>query len=297
MRLPAHGVEHGVLVLEAEIAVARARERGLADLAAHAHPRKRRLDLAFQRKGELGDGEFRDVARQLGLRDGGSTSRHGAIERRRRRSRACRTPRRLQPPRAELGRSLAANCGQSLAMRILVVGGGGREHALCWAISASPLCTKLYCAPGNAGIAEEAECIDVAAEDIAGQVALASAKKIDFVVVGPEAPLVAGLVDRLAEAGIKVFGPSAKAAQLEGSKGFTKELCRRHNIPTAAYERFTEPARPRPTSRRRARRSWSRPTGSPPARAWSWPRRSTRRSRRRATCCRATASAPPAPRW
>src|SRR5262245_30928030 len=128
-------------------------------------------------------------------------------------------------------------------MRILVVGGGGREHALCWAISASPLCSQLYCAPGNAGIAQVAECIDVPAEDIAGQVALAQREKIDFVVIGPEGPLVAGLADRLAEAGIKVFGPSAKAAQLEGSKGFTKELCRRHNIPTAAYERFTDVAR------------------------------------------------------
>ena len=125
-------------------------------------------------------------------------------------------------------------------MRILVVGGGGREHALCWAISASPLCTKLYCAPGNAGIAQVAECIDVAAEDIAGQVALALAEKIDFVVVGPETPLVAGLADRLAKVGIKVFGPSAEAAQLEGSKGFTKDLCRRHDIPTGAYERFAD---------------------------------------------------------
>ena len=128
-------------------------------------------------------------------------------------------------------------------MRILVVGSGGREHALCWAIAASPLCTKLFCAPGNAGIAQVAECVEVGADDIAGQVALAQREKIDFVVVGPEGPLVAGLADRLAEAGIKVFGPSAQAAQLEGSKGFTKELCRRHNIPTAAYERFTEAAR------------------------------------------------------
>ena len=125
-------------------------------------------------------------------------------------------------------------------MRILVVGGGGREHSLCWAISASPLCTKLYCAPGNAGIAQVAECIDVAAEDIAGQVALAQREKIDFVVVGPEVPLAMGLADRIAEAGIKVFGPSQKAAQLESSKGFTKELCKRHNIPTGAYERFTD---------------------------------------------------------
>jgi phosphoribosylamine--glycine ligase len=125
-------------------------------------------------------------------------------------------------------------------MRILVVGGGGREHALCWAISASPLCTRLYCAPGNAGIAQVAECVDVAGEDIAGQVALAKREKIDFVVVGPEVPLAAGLADRLTEAGVNVFGPSQKAAQLESSKGFTKELFKRHNIPTGAYERFTD---------------------------------------------------------
>ncbi|TAJ42578.1 MAG: phosphoribosylamine--glycine ligase [Reyranella sp.] len=125
-------------------------------------------------------------------------------------------------------------------MRILVVGGGGREHALCWAISASPLCTKLYCAPGNAGIAQVAECVAVGAEDIAGQVALAQRLKIDFVVIGPDAPLVAGMADGFTAAGIKVFGPSKAAAQLEGSKSFTKELCRRHNIPTAAYERFTD---------------------------------------------------------
>ncbi|MBN9087917.1 MAG: phosphoribosylamine--glycine ligase [Reyranella sp.] len=128
-------------------------------------------------------------------------------------------------------------------MRILVVGGGGREHALCWAISASPLCTKLYCAPGNAGIAEVAECVEVGAEDIPGQVALAERLKIDFVVIGPDAPLVAGMADGFTAAGIKVFGPSKAAAQLEGSKSFTKELCRRHHIPTAAYERFTDAAK------------------------------------------------------
>ena len=125
-------------------------------------------------------------------------------------------------------------------MRILVVGGGGREHALCWAISASPLCTSLYCAPGNAGIAEVAECVDVGAEDIPGQVALAQRLRIDFVVIGPDAPLVAGMADAFAEAGIRAWGPSKAAARLEGSKSFTKELCRRHNIPTAAYERFTD---------------------------------------------------------
>ncbi|WP_428666536.1 phosphoribosylamine--glycine ligase [Reyranella sp.] len=125
-------------------------------------------------------------------------------------------------------------------MRILVVGGGGREHALCWAIAASPLCTKLFCAPGNAGIAQVAECIEVGAEDIPGQVTLARREKIDFVVIGPDAPLVAGMADAFTAAGIKVFGPSKQAARLEGSKSFTKELCRRHNIPTAAYERFTD---------------------------------------------------------
>ncbi len=125
-------------------------------------------------------------------------------------------------------------------MRILVVGGGGREHALCWAISASPLCTKLFCAPGNAGIAEIAECHDVGAEDTPGQVALAQRLGIDFVVIGPDAPLVAGMADGFTAAGFKVFGPSRDAARLEGSKSFTKELCKSHNIPTAAYERFTD---------------------------------------------------------
>ena len=127
-------------------------------------------------------------------------------------------------------------------MRILVVGGGGREHALCWAISASPLCTKLYCAPGNAGIAGVAECVDVGAEDIPGQVALAQRLKIDFVVIAPDAPLVAGMADAFAEAGIRAWGPTRAAARLEGSKSFTKELCRANDIPTAAYEHFTDPA-------------------------------------------------------
>jgi len=125
-------------------------------------------------------------------------------------------------------------------MRILVVGSGGREHALCWAIAASPLVTKLFAAPGNAGIAEEAECVAIAAEDVARLTAFALEQKIDFVVVGPEAPLVQGLVDRLAEAGIEAFGPSAAGAALEGSKGFMKDLCAKYEIPTAAYARFTD---------------------------------------------------------
>ena len=125
-------------------------------------------------------------------------------------------------------------------MRILVVGGGGREHALCWAIAASPLCDALYCAPGNAGIAQDAECVGIAADDVDGLVAFATDQAIDLVVVGPEAPLVLGLVDRLDAAGIRAFGPRADAAMLEGSKGFMKDLCARHVIPTAAYGRFTD---------------------------------------------------------
>jgi len=127
-------------------------------------------------------------------------------------------------------------------MKVLVVGSGGREHALCWAIAASPLCEKLWCAPGNAGIAQDAECVAIGAEDIDGIVAFARARAVDLVVVGPEGPLVLGLVDRLNEAGIRAFGPSAAAARLEGSKGFMKDLCAAHGIPTAAYGRFTDAA-------------------------------------------------------
>ncbi len=126
-------------------------------------------------------------------------------------------------------------------MDVLVVGSGGREHALCWALRRSPLCGRLLCAPGNAGIAEVADCAAVAADDISGLVELARREGIDFVVIGPEAPLVAGLADRLGEAGILAFGPSARAAEIEGSKIFMKELCERCDVPTAAYGRFDEP--------------------------------------------------------
>jgi phosphoribosylamine--glycine ligase len=125
-------------------------------------------------------------------------------------------------------------------MNILVVGGGGREHALCWKLGQSPLCRKLYCAPGNAGIADFAQCVPIGAEDVDQITAFAREKKIGLVVIGPEGPLVAGLADRLAAAGIKAFGPSAKAAQLEGSKGFMKDLCAKYGVPTAAYGRFTK---------------------------------------------------------
>jgi phosphoribosylamine---glycine ligase len=126
-------------------------------------------------------------------------------------------------------------------MNVLVVGSGGREHALCWALRASPLCDRLFCAPGNAGIAETAECVEVQPEDIAGLVSFTAGHGIDFVVIGPEAPLVMGLVDRLSEAGVLAFGPTARAAAIEGSKGFMKELCERRGVPTAEYARFDEP--------------------------------------------------------
>ena len=127
-------------------------------------------------------------------------------------------------------------------MRVLVLGSGGREHALCWALAASPLCEALYCAPGNAGIAAEATCVPLAADDGAGLLDFAREQRIDFVVIGPEGPLVAGIADRLEAAGIAAFGPSAAAAALEGSKGFAKDFCARHGIPTAAYRRFSDAA-------------------------------------------------------
>jgi phosphoribosylamine--glycine ligase len=125
-------------------------------------------------------------------------------------------------------------------MNILVVGGGGREHSLCWAIKKSPKCGELFCAPGNAGIANIAICIDIASEDVAGLVAFAKRNAIGLVIIGPEVPLVLGLVDALEAESINVFGPSAAAAKLEGSKAFMKDLFAKYNIPTAAYGRFTD---------------------------------------------------------
>jgi phosphoribosylamine--glycine ligase len=123
-------------------------------------------------------------------------------------------------------------------MNVLLIGSGGREHALAWKIARSPLLTKLWCAPGNPGIAEEADCVALDVADHAAVLSFCRGNSIDLVVVGPEAPLVAGLADALREAGVDVFGPSAAAARLEGSKGFTKDLCARYAIPTAAYARF-----------------------------------------------------------
>jgi phosphoribosylamine--glycine ligase len=120
-------------------------------------------------------------------------------------------------------------------MNVLLIGSGGREHALAWALGTSPLLSKLYCAPGNAGIAEIAECVALDATSHEAVIAFCRAHNVNFVIIGPEVPLVGGLADALATAGIKHFGPSKAAAQLEGSKGFTKDLCREFGIPSVAY--------------------------------------------------------------
>jgi phosphoribosylamine--glycine ligase len=124
-------------------------------------------------------------------------------------------------------------------MNILLLGSGGREHALAWKVAASPLCDRLYCAPGNAGIAREAELVALDPGDHATVIAFCRTRRVDLVVVGPEAPLCAGIVDDLEAAGIKAFGPSKAAARLEGSKAFTKALCQANKIPTAGYKNFT----------------------------------------------------------
>jgi len=127
-------------------------------------------------------------------------------------------------------------------MNILLIGSGGREHALAWKMKQSPLCDRLFCAPGNGGINAIAEHVDLDVDDYRAVSAFAKDNEIGLVVVGPEGPLVAGLADELIAAGIRVFGPQAKAAQLEGSKGFTKDICAKYNIPTAAFGRFSDEA-------------------------------------------------------
>ncbi len=125
-------------------------------------------------------------------------------------------------------------------MKVLVVGSGGREHAICWALKKSPKVTELYCAPGNGGIGEIAQCVDVKATDIPGMVAWATEHKIDFVMVAPDDPLAMGMVDELEKAGIRAFGPRKNAAIIEGSKAFSKELMKKYGIPTAEYAVFTD---------------------------------------------------------
>jgi phosphoribosylamine--glycine ligase len=125
-------------------------------------------------------------------------------------------------------------------MKVLVIGGGGREHAICIGVAKSPLCEKLYCAPGNAGIAEVAECWPIGTKEIPKIMEAVRTNKIDFVIIGPEVPLALGLADELAEAGVLVFGPNKMGAELESSKGFMKEICDRAGVPTANYKRFSE---------------------------------------------------------
>jgi phosphoribosylamine--glycine ligase len=136
-------------------------------------------------------------------------------------------------------------------MRVLVVGSGGREHALCWSLSASPLLTRLWCAPGNPGIAAVAECVPIEVMDIAALVDFARHHQVDLVMPGPEAPLVAGIADAMGLAGIRCIGPSAAAARLEGSKSFTHDVCDAAGIPAARYARFTDAAAARAYVRQR----------------------------------------------
>ena len=125
-------------------------------------------------------------------------------------------------------------------MKILVVGSGGREHAIGWKVSQSKKTQKLYCAPGNAGISDIAECIDISAENVEGIVGFAEENKIDLIIVGPEVPLVEGIVDSLEAKGLKAFGPKKKSALLEGSKAFSKDFMKKYNIPTAGYGKYTD---------------------------------------------------------
>ena len=126
-------------------------------------------------------------------------------------------------------------------MKILIIGSGGREHAIAASVAKSPKADKIYCAPGNAGIAEYAECVAIGAMEFDKLVAFAKDAQIDLVIVGMDDPLVGGLVDEMEAAGIRTFGPRKNAAILEGSKAFSKDLMKKYNIPTAAYENFTDP--------------------------------------------------------
>ena len=126
-------------------------------------------------------------------------------------------------------------------MKVLIVGGGGREHAIAWKVAESPLVDKVYCAPGNAGIEEVAECVPIGAMEFDKLVAFAKEKAIDLTVIGMDDPLVGGIVDAFEAEGLRVFGPRKNAAIIEGSKAFSKDLMKKYGIPTAAYENFTDP--------------------------------------------------------
>src|SRR5207248_1428852 len=173
-------------------------------------------------------------------------------------------------------------------MRVLVIGSGGREHALVWKLRQSPRISALYCAPGNAGIAEEAECVPIAADDVKRLLRFAEERHVDLTVVGPELPLTLGLVDRFTAAGLSAFGPTAAAARLEGSKAFTKELLRHERVPTAFFGVFGHPddaARSPPL--RTTSAPWTA-TGGRTRAAWAPARRrpSSRPRSRTASCAR-----------
>lgn len=184
-------------------------------------------------------------------------------------------------------------------MKILIVGSGGREHALAWKAKQSPKVTHVFVAPGNAGTALEAGIhnVDIQADDIAGLLNFAQARSIDLTIVGPEVPLVMGIVDQFQAAGLACFGPTAKAAQLEGSKSFCKDFMARHASLPPPTKPLPIPNRPLPTFVARARRSWSKPTAWLPGKASSLPRPKNKRSIRYGICYPATVSAKPGIEW
>ena len=151
-------------------------------------------------------------------------------------------PRPAIHPTYFVGAAVAAHIERSIIynMKVLVVGGGGREHAICWKLAQSPKVSELYCAPGNGGIAQVAQCVPIKATDVEDMVAWAKDNAMDFVMVAPDDPLALGMVDALEAAGIPAFGPRANAAILEASKAFSKELMKKYHIPTAQYETFTD---------------------------------------------------------
>lgn len=156
-------------------------------------------------------------------------------------------------------------------MKVLVIGGGGREHALAWKLAQSPKVQMVYVAPGNGGTARDKRLVNLPITDGQALREWAQQEKIALTVVGPEAPLAAGVVDEFRAHGLRVFGPTQAAAQLESSKAFSKAFMKRHGIPTAAYDTFTDPVAAHAYVDKTARPSWSRPTAWPRARAWSWP--------------------------
>ena len=175
-------------------------------------------------------------------------------------------------------------------MKVLVIGGGGREHALAWKIAQSPRVQKVFVAPGNGGTARDPVLDNVDITDLPALADFAQAEKIGLTVVGPEAPLAAGVVDLFRERGLRIFGPTRAAAQLESSKAFAKDFMRRHRIPTADYATFDDAAEAHAFVQQRAHRSSSRPTAWPRARAWWSPPRWSRRTRPSTGCWWTTSS-------